>query len=60
MGIKISKNKIAASLLAVMLAGVLLPPSGAPETAQAASSSQLRSRLSELKTARAEANAGGK
>nr|WP_297280308.1 peptidoglycan DD-metalloendopeptidase family protein [uncultured Butyricicoccus sp.] len=60
MGIKISKNKIAASLLAVMLAGVLLPPSGAPETAQAASSSQLRSRLSELKTARAEANAAVK
>lgn len=60
MNIIISKKKLVASLLVIALAGVLLPPVRSPDVAHAASSSQLRSRLADLKTARAEANAAVK
>ena len=50
----------ATGLLAAMLAGVLLSGQAPGGEAQAASKSQLKSRLSELKAARAEADAAVK
>ena len=50
----------ATGLLAAMLAGVLLSGQAPGGEAQAASKSQLKSRLSELKSARAEADAAVK
>lgn len=55
---KTIKRITTAGVLAVLMAGLLLPGSVAPvTTAEAASTSQLKSRLAELKSARAEANA---
>ena len=58
---KLAKRITVSSLLAAMLAGLLFSGTGAEQTmASAASKSQLKSRLSELKSARAEANAAVK
>ncbi len=57
---KFAKRITAVGLLAAMLAGVLLSSPSAEQTAEAASKSQLKNRLSELKSARAEANAAVK
>ncbi len=57
---KFAKRITVSSLLAAMLAGVLFSSTGVEQTAEAASKSQLKSRLSELKSARAEANAAVK
>ena len=48
---------LAAGLMTALLVGALLPGGGPVQHAQAASTSQLKSRLAELKSARAEANA---
>ena len=52
-----TKRMLAAGLLTALLAGTLLPADSPALHAQAASTSQLKSRLAELKSARAEANA---
>ena len=52
-----TKRALAAGLMTALLVGALLPGSGPAQHAQAASTSQLKSRLAELKSARAEANA---
>ena len=58
---KLAKRITVSSLMAAMLAGLLFSGTGAERTtASAASKSQLKSRLSELKSARAEANAAVK
>lgn len=58
---KLAKRITVSSLMAAMLAGLLLSGTGTEQTtASAASKSQLKSRLSELKSARAEANAAVK
>ena len=57
MSLKFTKRMLAAGLLAALLAGALPAGSHPAHKAQAASTSQLKSRLAELKSARAEANA---
>ena len=52
-----TKRALAAGLMTALLVGALLPGGGPAQHAQAASTSQLKSRLAELKSARAEANA---
>ena len=52
-----TKRALAAGLMTALLVGALLPGGGPVQHAQAASTSQLKSRLAELKSARAEANA---
>lgn len=57
---KTIKKILAGGLMAVLLAGVLMPASSPQYTAEAASKSQLKSRLAELQSARKEANAAVK
>lgn len=57
---KFAKRITASSLLAAMLAGLLFCNLNVEQVASAASKSQLKNRLSELKSARAEANAAVK
>ena len=52
-----TKRALAAGLMTALLVGALLPGGGPVQHAQAASTSQLKSRLAELKSARDEANA---
>ena len=52
-----TKRALAAGLMTALLVGALLPGGGPAQHAQAASTSPLKSRQAELKSARAEANA---